>query len=309
MTSWSTPETTISSSEHTGIGDKEYRGTNPPYGALITFYLKQKPEKDKAVKLEVIDAGGNVIRELSDIPREAGLNRCAWDLRMDGPRSRREAERTEEGEFPVRRPRGPRILPGTYRIRLTVDSGSYEKPVKVVVDPVVEVTAQELEQQSALVLKIRDMQSFVNDSLRELDQLLEQLKERKKIVSTRQKENNEEILKIINKHLDQIQSLQKNLIRPKLKIWPPIDEPPRLYEKLSDLSRIVDGCNSAPTPAQIEILDELEGEFNKALSRVNDYFIKSITEVNSALQQHNIPIILVPDPDRRKAWQKMSTRS
>ena len=61
-----------------GIGDKPFRGPNPPLGALITYYLRDKPEKEGTVKVEILDGSGQVIQELKKVGREAGLNRVAW---------------------------------------------------------------------------------------------------------------------------------------------------------------------------------------------------------------------------------------
>jgi hypothetical protein len=62
-----------------GIGDKQFRGPNPPAGALITYSLKEKlapeepakkgdsmPEtpKPERVKIEILDASGMVVRTL-----------------------------------------------------------------------------------------------------------------------------------------------------------------------------------------------------------------------------------------------------
>ena len=62
-----------------------FAGPNPEYGALITYYLKEGPGRDGAsdtteVSVEILDAGGAVVRELVG-PHRQGLNRIAWDLR------------------------------------------------------------------------------------------------------------------------------------------------------------------------------------------------------------------------------------
>ena len=55
------------------IGDKTHTAENPPYGALISYYLKAEP-KDR-VTVTVADQSGTAIRELADAPRTAGINR------------------------------------------------------------------------------------------------------------------------------------------------------------------------------------------------------------------------------------------
>jgi photosystem II stability/assembly factor-like uncharacterized protein len=74
-----------------GIGDKQFLGTNPPYGALITYYLADAPQEETAIRLEILDGSGEVVRTIRDFPKDTGVNRTAWDLRVAGPRPRRTA--------------------------------------------------------------------------------------------------------------------------------------------------------------------------------------------------------------------------
>src|ERR1044072_7908028 len=41
-----------------GIGDKQFLGPNPPAGALITYYLKDKGDEQTTVKRQVFDGDG-----------------------------------------------------------------------------------------------------------------------------------------------------------------------------------------------------------------------------------------------------------
>src|SRR5207248_662085 len=60
-----------------------YAGPNPPYGGLISFYLKTKPAEKQKVKITVTDANGKTVREIDYDKAEAGVNRINWDLRYD----------------------------------------------------------------------------------------------------------------------------------------------------------------------------------------------------------------------------------
>ncbi|MDX1495534.1 MAG: hypothetical protein R3253_15810, partial [Longimicrobiales bacterium] len=73
---------------------------NPPAGARIRYWLGSGVED---LTLRVTDATGNPVRELEDVPSEAGLNEAIWDLRL-----------TEEGADGETMDPGPRVLPGVY---------------------------------------------------------------------------------------------------------------------------------------------------------------------------------------------------
>jgi hypothetical protein len=93
-----------------GVGDKAFAGQNPPYGALVSYYLKAKPDDKTKVKLQVLDASGKMISEVENIAKEKGLNRVNWNLRYGGPQVRRPPS-DEETQF-MGRPRGPPHRPG-----------------------------------------------------------------------------------------------------------------------------------------------------------------------------------------------------
>ncbi|MBO0722226.1 MAG: hypothetical protein J2P41_15480, partial [Blastocatellia bacterium] len=127
-----------------GIGDKPFAGPNPPYGALINYFLKDKIDAKVTAKIQIIDPSGKVIRELADIPKEKGFNRVAWDLSYEGPKMRRRLPpRQGQEQEQETRPfgggsRGPAVMPGTYTVRLIIQDKSQEKKVIVGVDPTIQ---------------------------------------------------------------------------------------------------------------------------------------------------------------------------
>ncbi len=275
-----------------GIGDKVFTGPNPPYGALITYYLKEKPEKSIAVNLEILDEAGRQIRILKNIPREAGLNRVNWDLCFEGPRPRREM-RVEE-DFFFRGPQGPQVLPGTYTVRFHLGDHTFEQPVEVRLDPTVEVSLEALQVQQNYAFGLRDMQSFINDGLRALDTLAKQIEERKETVREQGEKFPREVLDAIESHLKKIESIQDSLARPEGRaFW---SEGPRLIGRLSRLFGSIEGVNASPTRAQEEYYRELLQEFRVSMAEVNGYLGQSVKELNRTFRKYQVPLLLLPEP-------------
>ncbi len=54
---------------------------NPTSGAVIHYALKSRIERPSDLKITIQDSKGRQVRELTNLPREAGLNRVAWNLR------------------------------------------------------------------------------------------------------------------------------------------------------------------------------------------------------------------------------------
>src|SRR5262249_10062852 len=94
-------------------GHMWFAAPNPPYGAVIDYYLKSAPKAD--VKVTIADKSGQVIRELKG-GKDPGLNRVEWDMRMAPPSTPEPGE--QEGFFGP--PRGPRVPPGQYTVKVAV---------------------------------------------------------------------------------------------------------------------------------------------------------------------------------------------
>ena len=149
---------------------EEPTAQNPPDGAIVDYYL---PAAAKGVKLEIFDASGKLVRRVISGPKKeqphpplaiaerwlpkpvvlensAGAHRFVWDLRWSGSGGN-EAIEEDEG---FGAPHGPRVVPGMYQIKLTVDDKASTQPLKVEMDPRAPVTTAELDEQLRLGLEI-----------------------------------------------------------------------------------------------------------------------------------------------------------
>ena len=93
-------------------GDATYAGDNPPSGATITYYQKARHVIGR-MKLEILDANGNVVDEIPASKRR-GLNRVNWSMRTKPPLVPPAASLAGSSTF-----RASAFLPGTYTVRLT----------------------------------------------------------------------------------------------------------------------------------------------------------------------------------------------
>jgi photosystem II stability/assembly factor-like uncharacterized protein len=108
----------------------EFVGDNPPYGAIVTYWLNRP--LPQAPSIDVVDASGRVVRHMSgkDVPNAAGINRIAWDLNEDGPVRWNGTYKENRGPG-----EGPEAVPGAYTVRLHAGSATLEQPVSVKPDP------------------------------------------------------------------------------------------------------------------------------------------------------------------------------
>ncbi len=146
----------------TPLPPDEPQGKNPAPGAYIDYFLKEPT--DGPVTLEIQDALGNTVRRYSSAqkagnppksvpiaPRwfpkpqalstKSGMHRFIWDLRYG--RSG-ESVAGDNDDADEERWVGPLVLPGIYRIKLTVDGKTLTEPLRVTMDPRSHATSAEL---------------------------------------------------------------------------------------------------------------------------------------------------------------------
>jgi len=271
-----------------GLGDKQYLGPNPPYGAILTYWLKEKLDDKSAVKIQVVDSSGAVIRELKNLPKEKGLNRTSWDLRYEGPRMRKPPSEEELAFFGG--PVGPRVLPGTYTARLTAGTKTVEKKIEVLLDPTISVPPADLQQQLEMELKLRDMQSSLTDSARTLDSIKEQLQQIERVVKDRMPNAPSELTQALAEHQKRIDALLDKLYRPEPGLG--LSGGSRFVESIGGLFGSADAVNAAPTPAQREYYDELVNQYPKQLEEINLFIKQAVPQLNEMLRKANAPIVV-----------------
>ena len=276
-----------------GIGEKVFAGPNPSYGALITYYLKEKPDDQTTLKIQVFGDGGKLIQELQKPAKEKGLNRVAWDLRYTGPEQRRPPSEEETAFGPG--PRGPQVTPGTYTVRLTVGDKTYEQPVEVRLDPRVNVPADDLRAQLELLTRIRDMQNAANTALRYLDSIKEQLKHTETTVKGLNKEPDKDLLKALTDYQKKVDDVAGRIARsPEPSLGLPGGS--RITERLGGLFGAIDGFNGAPTSAQRDYFKELEPEFGERMTELNKFISDTIPQWNDKLRSWNAPTLTTRKP-------------
>ena len=176
----------IDSSDKGCLGDAFFLAPNPPFGAILTYYLKdslktraearREEEKDlgkagKPVtfpgwdklrkeevedKLEIVltikDESGQVVRRITG-PVSQGIHRVAWNLRYP-PVEPIELEATEREQWEWT-PEGPLVVPGTFTVSLA-------KKVEGVLTPLGEPQAFQVDSLGLATLAEKDRQALLD---------------------------------------------------------------------------------------------------------------------------------------------------
>ena len=277
-------------------------GENPPDGAVVYYWLKDAPKEP--AKLEFLDAQGKIIRSLTSeakkdesapdeferdaeaehIPATAGMNRFVWNLRYQPP------IKVPKAIYDNGEPAGPLVLPGTYQARLTVAGKSYTTPIDVKMDPRVKTSSEDLRQQFDLLLKLRDREEEMNKAILELRDVRNQLQALERRLGTK-----DETKMIASGAADlrkKITAIEEELIQ--VNATAQEDEanyPTKLNSKLGYLTGVTDSADTAPTPAEIAVFNELDKQLEAQLAQWRNVMSKDLPALNDIMRKSNVSIV------------------
>jgi photosystem II stability/assembly factor-like uncharacterized protein len=126
-------------------GDATFVGQNPPAGAVITYYQRTR-HLFGPIKIEILDASGKLVDTITASKRR-GVNRVVWPMRVKPPRVPRAAT------LAFGAAQGPRVVPGTYAVRLTKGGQAIETKLEIGIDRRAPYTVADRKEQFEAVMK------------------------------------------------------------------------------------------------------------------------------------------------------------
>ena len=265
----------------TGENDYEFldAGKNPPDGAIIYYYLKNKPEGE--LKLSFLDSSGSEIIGFGSDAKEgqhptvdAGLNRFVWNMRYPSSHA------VPGGPVSPDQLAGPVAVPGSYQVQLSVSGQTLSQPLEIVRDPRVSGSPADLQAQFDLLLKIRDMLSETHDAVNRLRDLREQVEG----WSKRSEDN--EVKQAATAIVDKLNAVELELIQPKS--GSPLQPPAGLNEKLAALSGMVSNADMRPTAQSTAVFEKLAGQADGSIEKLDPIIGNDIAAFNRMLADRGI---------------------
>jgi hypothetical protein len=292
-------------------------GKNPPYGARFDYLLKEAPKEGEDVKLEVLDAKGDLVRAFSSreekkgskkdgtpgpegeeerggdgpkpIPAKAGLNRWVWDLRYP-PAARFEGLILWGGELD-----GPRAVPGRYQVRLTAGGRTLTQPFDLRKDPRLATTDADFAQQFDLLSQIRDKLTATHDGIARLRAVREQAK----VAADRAKGTAAEkaVAEASEALAKKLTEVEEALYQTKNRSsQDPLNFPIRLNNKLAALGSTVASADAAPTDQARAVWRDLAARIDAELARLDRVLAEDVPAMNRLVREQEIPAIRPPSP-------------
>jgi photosystem II stability/assembly factor-like uncharacterized protein len=296
-------------------GANGWTGENPARGASIYYQLDAAPQGE--VVIDVLDSGGTVVTTLSSKPleptgateieeeekevlkrrlaaKEPGVQRAVWDLSWAGAELIPGA-RLDSG-YPAY---GPRALPGSYTVRLTVDGKSSTLPLAVRPDPRVTVSQADLAAQLQLALEIRDAVTQLTRTAVRLREVRRQLLGRNELIKAEPRA--ESLVKGSAELAQKLDALEARLQNPKAEVVYDILAQrggAQLYSRLSPLLDWVDSGDGPPTQGLREVFAGQQRELAARQAELEQLLAADLGPLNDAAAKLELPRIYVPPAPR-----------
>jgi photosystem II stability/assembly factor-like uncharacterized protein len=267
-------------------GDASFVGTNPTDEAVITYY-QQKRHIFGDLKIEVLDQSGKVVTTIPSSKRR-GLNRATWSMRLKAPRVPTAASAAFGAAF------GPRVLPGTYTVKMTKDKNVYTTNLVVTGDPRVKHTAEDRKAQFDLAMKLYNLlgdMTFAVDRINGVRLGLEQ--------RIQKLPPNHPLIARLRAARAQVDELRKKIVA--TKEGGAITGEERLRENLADLYGNVTNYEGRPSQTQVERTDAIARELADVVKRFDEWLSKEMPGLNSVLEKENLQKIEILS---REQWEQ-----
>ncbi len=280
-------------------------GENPAGGAVVYYSLKSKPQGD--ITMEFLDSAGKVVNTFSSkaveqprapagfeeeenpfrnagpqrLPVQVGMNRFVWNLRYPDATS-----------FPglimwAGSVTGPRVSPGAYQVRLTVDGKAQTQPFQVKKDPRLTTTPEEYTKQITLALQIRDKLSETNASVVKIREVRKQLDDYTK-------RDDKRIADAASALVKKLTAVEEELYQTKNRASEdPLNYPIKLNNKLAGVLGVVSLSDYQPTAQSYMVYEDLATRVNAQLKTLNSLLTADLTAFNKLIHDANVPAVQV----------------
>ena len=279
-----------------GLGPNATVGRNPPNGAVVNYYLKDLPKKD--VTIEFLDSTNVVIRTFTrrmdaadggapgepQPAAEIGFNTFVWNYRLAN------ATTIQNLIMWGGSLAGPRIPPGNYSTRLTVDGKVIgTEPLVVKADLRLTTTQDDFAKQFDLMKKVNSKLTETHTAINELRDVRTQIEN----LSRRLKPENKDLIDKAKDIVTKLTAVEEALHQTKIRSGQDaLNFPIRLNNKLAALSSFVDSSDYGPTASAYVVYTDLTAKIDAELAKYAAIKSQDIADFNKQYAAKGLPVVV-----------------
>ena len=265
-------------------GSAVYTGPNPPDAAIITYYQKKRHIFGK-MKLEIFDAQGKLVDTLSPNSRR-GISRVEWPMRIKAPRVPPAASAAFEAA------QGPRVLPGTYTVKMTRGAETYTTQLVVTLDPRAKFNLEDRKMELDAAMRVYNLLGDMSFDADRINSVRDALTDRSGKIK-----DDTAFAKRLQDLSQKVDELRKKIVA--TKEGGAITGEERIREKTTSLYGDLIFYEGRPADYQVARIDSLKKELGDVETEFDGLVAKELTAVNKSLSQKKMETI----PQlTRKAW-------
>jgi photosystem II stability/assembly factor-like uncharacterized protein len=272
-------------------GSAAFIGPNPPDGALIYYYQKKRHIYGK-MKIEVFDAQGKLVDTVPANSRR-GLSRVEWSMRLKPPRVPPAATAAFEAAT------GPRVLPGTYTVKMTRGTETYTTPLVVSLDTRAKFSAEDRKQNFDAIMRVYNLLGDMTFDVERINGVRDELAERAAKMPA-----NDPLRKQLEALVAKCGEMRKKIVA--TTEGGAITGEERIREHTTELYGDLDNYEGRPTDYQLARIDSLKHDLDDVAKEFDAFVAKDLNEVNSSLKKKKLRPV---QPLSREQWDKTNTES
>ena len=270
-------------------------GQNHPNGVITHFYLKEFSKMD-SIALIYTTMQGDTLASYSTYAKEKddklevkkGGNTHVWNTRGKA------AERLKGMILWAANLSGPKAVPGSYKVNLTVNGKTTSQDFKIIPDPRAEVSVADMQKQHDFISDINKSVDRAHQSIKKIRKVSAQLD-----AFMKQYKGNEEIKDLLDKAKkmkEDFGAIEKALYQTKNQSnQDPLNFPIRLTNKLGHLNSLVGFDDFPPTDQDMAVKNELTSAINAQLETFDALVDKEISAFNAAFNAANLNYLFIEE--------------
>lgn len=269
-------------------GDAAFVGPNPSEEAVITYYQKKRHIFGD-LKMEIFDEDGKLLDSVPSSKRR-GLNRATWSMRLKPPKVPAAATAAFGAAM------GPRLLPGTYTVKLTKDRQVYTTQLSIVSDSRTKHTADDRRAQFQLSMTLYHLLEEMTYAVERINAVRLALDER-----TAKRTPADSLAEQLRHASTQVDAFRQKIVA--TKEGGAITGEERLREFLADLYGNVVAYEGRPSQTQVERAEALARELGDVVKAFDAWAANELSALNAALTKAQLePVKLLT----REEWRKQA---
>ena len=257
-------------------GDETFSGPIRPTDAFITYYQKSRHIFGD-LKIEILDQDGKVV-DTVPFSKHRGLNRATWSMRLKPPIVPPAATAMFSAT------QGPRVLPGTYTVRMTKGDKVYTEPLKVVLDPRATYSVEDRKAQFDLATKLVETMGHMSYGVSAIEGVRDAANNRASKLSEK-----DPLRARLRKLAEECDKLRSRIVA--TKEGGGITGEERIREHLGEVYGAINRYEGRPTDYQSARADSLAHELEDVIGDFRKLADTELPAINAGLRRKNLPAI------------------